>query len=360
MKICYLADGESVHTVRWCKYFKESGHEIHLITFKNVLLEGINVHYIDAGKINISGGNWKIILKYRRIKLLINKIKPDILHAHYATSYGLIGALANYHPYIVTALGTDVLISPFQSKIYKLIIKFVMRKADWITSMAEHMTEKLVLLGVEKGKIDAVIFGIDDEIFNKNNRKLPDDKFVIASTRNFEPVYNIPLFFNAIKIIKDKIPNIHVNMLGDGSLRNEFKKMVNKLEISDVVDFIGKVPQPEIAEVLNNSHLFVTLSLSDGNNISLNEAMACGAFPIASDIPANRQWITDGINGFIVPLDNPDILAEKILFVYENYNKLEKDCFELNDKIIQEKLLWRKNMNFVEQKYKLLSKKYEK
>ena len=235
-----------------------------------------------------------------------------------------------------------------------------MKKADWITSMAEHMNKKLISIGIKEEKISVVIFGIDDEIFNKINRKLPNDKFVITSTRNFEPVYNIPLLFKAIKLIKFKIPNLQVNMLGDGSLQNEFKRMVNEFEISDVVKFIGKVEQSKIAETLNSSHLFVTLSLSDGNNISLNEAMACGAFSIASDIPANRQWITDGVNGFIVPVDDENILAEKILFTYKNYEKLENACFELNDKIIQEKLLWKNNMNFVEQKYVSLTKIYEK
>ncbi len=360
MKICYLADGESIHTIRWCRYFSGIGHEIHLITFKNVNIDGIHVHYIDAGKIDRSGGNWKVISKSYKIKSLIKQIKPDILHSHYATSYGLVGALSNFHPYIITALGTDVLISPFRSVLYKIMIKYALKKADWITSMADHMTEKIISFGIAENKISTVVFGIDDAIFNRIDRKLSGDKFVITSTRNFEPVYNLPLFFDAIKIIKEKIPNLTVKLIGDGSLRQDFEKLVKDLQIDNIVTFLGKVSPVKIAEVLNNSHIFVSVSLSDGNNISLNEAMACGAFSIVSDIPANKQWISEGINGFIVPVDNPEILAQKILYAYKNYNQLEKGCCDFNDKIIRDKALWRKNMEKVRQKYESLIALYEK
>ena len=360
MKICYLADGGSVHTLRWCMHFRDLGHEIHLITLKNTHIEGIHIHYIDAGTINSTGGNWKIIFKYRKVKAIIKKIKPDILHSHYATSYGFLGALSGFHPFVVTALGTDVLISPFQSVLYKILIKFTLKKADWITSMAEHMTEKIISLGIKKDKISVVIFGIDEKIFNNTNRIISTDKFILTSTRNFEPIYNIQLLLNAIKLLDDKIPNLQVNLIGDGSLRNELEKLVSEYNISDKVNFMGKVKQSIISDELKHSHLFVTVSLSDGNNISLNEAMACGTFSIASNIPANKQWISEGLNGFLVPTDKPEILADKILFVFNNYSKLEKPCIEYNNNIIQEKALWNNNMKQVFEKYEFLINHYGK
>jgi len=356
MKICYLADGESLHTIRWCRHFKKLGHEVHLISFKDVAIDGIYVHYIDAGKIKRSGGNWRVVLKYRRIRSLIQRIKPDILHAHYATGYGLVGALSNFHPFVLTTYGTDILISPSQSLLYKLIIKFSLKKADWITSMSIQITEAITSLGVKKDKITEVVFGIDDKIFNHINRKLPADKFIITSTRHFEQVYNLPLLFHAIQIIKQKIPGLVVNMVSDGTLREELKAMAIKLDIKDNVIFKGKLQLSQFVEILNQTHLYVTLAFSDGNSVSLTEAMACGAFSIASDIPANRQWISDGVNGFLVPVDDPDSLAQKILYVYENYNKLEVNCHHYNDNIINEKGLWFKNMEKVQQKYESLVK----
>lgn len=351
MKICFLSDGDSVHTKRWCNYFFSLGHEIHLITFKNTTLENTEVHFVNAGNIDVKGGNWKILFSVGKIKKILQKIKPEILHAHYATSYGLVGALSGFHPFVITALGSDVLISPNNSFIYRNILKYVFKKADWITVVAEHMREKMIRLGSDESKTETIIFGIDFSIFNLNERNLSDKKFIITSTRNFEPVYNIQYLLEAIAIAKGQIPDLHLNLIGSGTLQNDLENFIKKKNLSSVVTFFGKVNQDVLAKTLKESHLFVTVSLSDGNNVSLNEAMACGALCIASDIPANQQWIQDGENGFLVPLNNVNYLAEKIIAVRNSYSELSTKFIPLSTKSVSEKGDWKKNMKRVEKKY---------
>jgi glycosyltransferase involved in cell wall biosynthesis len=357
MKICYFADAESVHVVRWCKHFSALGHEVHIVSFKNVTIENVHTHYINAGDIAVKGGNWKVLLKFREVKKMLRQIRPDIFHSHYATSYGITGALVGFHPYIITALGTDVLISPLHSTIYKYLLKYAFSKADWITAMADHMKIAIENIGVKLSKISVVPFGIDPQIFNDIKRKLSTEEFVITSTRNFETVYNIPHLINAVAIAKEKIPNIRLNLIGAGSLQNEIETLILQKDLTKKVVFYGKVPQPKIAEILNQSHLFVSVSLSDGNNISLNEAMACSAFCIATDIPANTQWIKDGENGFLVKIDDVQGLSDKIVTAYHHYNELQKNAIPYNKKIIIERAIWANNMEFVEEKYKSLIKK---
>jgi glycosyltransferase involved in cell wall biosynthesis len=357
MRICYFGDGESIHIVRWCKHFAALGHEVHLISFKNVAIENVQIHFVNTGTIVEKGGNWKVLFKFREVKKNLSKIQPDIFHSHYATSYGITGALCGFHPYIITALGTDVLISPQQSIIYKLLLKYAFSKADWITAMADHMKTAIENLGVKSDKISVVPFGIDPSVFNDNNRKLPDDKFVITSTRNFETVYNIPHLINSISEAKKKIPNIHLNLIGVGSLKTDIEKLIGEKGLTKNITFYGKVPQTKIAEVLNQSHLFVSVSLSDGNNISLNEAMACGTFCIATEIPANTQWMEDGVNGFLVKIDDIAGLADKIVISYQHYDELQNKAVPLNKKIIAERAIWATNMQKVEEKYQSLIKK---
>lgn len=355
MKICFFADGESIHTVRWCQHFHALGHEIHLITFKKVAIENIHVHFVDTGKITVSGGNWRVLLKYKEIKSLLKKIKPTIFHAHYATSYGITGALTNYHPYVITALGTDVLISPNQSILYKVLLKYAFAKADWITAMADHMKTAILNLGVNKSKVDTVPFGIDPLVFNMSNRAVPTDKFVVTSTRNFEKIYNIPHLLKAVAVAKKQIPNLHLNLIGNGSLRQEVLAELKSLALESCCTVFGKIPQPAIAKELNHSHLFISVSLSDGNNISLNEAMACGTLPIVTNIPANTQWIEDGKNGFLVDIDDVHTLAEKMIYCYKNYRKIQDVAQTMNQNIINEKALWSVNMALVEKKYHQLA-----
>jgi glycosyltransferase involved in cell wall biosynthesis len=356
MRICFLADGQSIHTKRWCAHFAKQGHDIHLITFREAKIESATVHFLNSGKVAVEGGNWKVLLKVGEIKKILAEIKPDILHALYATSYGIAGALTGFHPYIVTALGSDVLISPQNSFIYRVLVKYALKKADWVTAMADHMKEAMIKMGISSQKISTIMFGIDPLIFNHNNRNISEEKFIITSTRNFEPVYNIELLLNALKIVNEKIPNLSVNLIGEGTLRGQLEKTAADMGLKDKIIFHGKLPQTEIAKTLNNTHLFATTSFSDGNNVSLTEAMACGTVSVATDIPANRQWIENGVNGFLVPTDKPEILADKILYVYKNYAELEKKCIPFNDRVIFEKALWTTNMEIVEKKYRELSK----
>jgi len=64
--------------------------------------------------------------------------------------------------------------------------------------------------------------------------------------------------------------------------------------------------------------------------------MACGLPVIVTEDPDNRYWIKDGINGFIIPIKNPEILAKRIIKLV-NYKNLRKEMGERNRKLIVEK-----------------------
>ncbi|MDT8412027.1 MAG: glycosyltransferase family 4 protein [Vicingaceae bacterium] len=355
MKICFLADSESIHTKRWCNHFINKGFQVSLISFKPTCeIKGIDFHFVDAGKVSVAGGNWRVLLKINKIKKIIKKIKPDILHAHYATSYGLVGALIGFNPFIITALGSDVLISPKKSIIYRVLLNYAFKKANWITVMADHMKEATSVIGNFQHKITVLPFGIDTNLFNADNINHAKDKFVICSTRNFENVYNIPHLLKAVEKVKSEINNLELHLIGDGSKRDDIEKLVASLNLSEITKFYGKIPQNEIVKVLNKTNVFISVSLSDGNNISLNEAMACGCFPIATNIPANTQWIEHGKNGFIVEIDNVTQLSLQILEVFNNFENLNEKASKINQQIISERADWNKNIRWMEEKYKEL------
>lgn len=354
MKICYFGDADSIHVVRWCRHFVSLGHEVHLISFKKTTIDGVVTHFFDVGPIDVKGKNWKVVLKFRKIKSLLNKLKPDIFHSLYATSYGFTGALCNYHPYIITAFGSDVLISPKGNPVYKTLLRYAFEKADWITVLAEHMQSKIEDLADVHKKISIVAFGIDPTVFNAKNRNIPKNEFVIVSTRALEPIYNIPHLINSVALAAIQVPNIRLQITGSGSLEADLKKLVKEKGLEKVTTFYGQVPANDLAKMLTNSSLFISVSYSDGNNISLNEAMACGTLCIASDIAANRQWIDDGQNGFLVKLDDVNGLANAIVEVYKNYEAFTQKFVETNIKIVEDKANWPNNMKKVEDKYKEL------
>ena len=183
--LCYLADAADIHTQRWAWHFAERGHRVTVISLNPFDLEGVNVVYIKPAT------RWprlNYIVSALTVRRLIRQLQPDILHAHYATGHGLLGAIAGLHPFVVTAWGTDILISPEESFVYRRLVHWVLERADLVTSMARHMTTHLVERRyVAPDKVITLPFGVDTRQFHPGHRRRPHDgsPFLVVSTRRF-------------------------------------------------------------------------------------------------------------------------------------------------------------------------------
>ncbi len=352
MHICYLADSESVHTQRWVRYFHGRVAKVSVISFSPGKIDDVECHHVKTP----FRSAFKYVFGLPKIRQLLRKLKPSVLHVHEASGYGLAGACSGYHPLVLTCWGSDVLIAPSRSVVYKAALWYVLKKADIVTSMANHMTRRLPALGVDPSKIITLPFGIDDSVFHPELRQAVGyrDFPKVISTRNFKPVYNLELLLRSLPHIRRRYPDVRCALIGDGLLREKLRREAVQLGQASVVEFAGTINQAEVAQQLASSDVFCTLSYSDGNNVSLNEAMACGCFPVASRIPANEEWIIDGENGFLVPVDDPQAVADAICRALADSELREKAAI-INWKIIQERGLWRKSMERMEAVYQKLN-----
>ncbi|HEU5299395.1 MAG TPA: glycosyltransferase [bacterium] len=346
LRLCYLANAASIHTRRWATHFASLGHEVHVISFQQAALPGVEVHWLRP-RTTLKPIDYPLAVPAAR--RLLEHIVPDVVHAHYVTSYGLVAVLAGIRPLVVTAWGSDVLLAPRRSPVHRMLVSSVLRRADLVTSMAHHMTETMTGMGIDGSKVITVPFGVDTAVFHPGLRAPTADLEVIC-TRNFEPVYNVRLLLDALPHVAAQLPRVRCALLGDGSLRGDLAALARANRVEERVAWVGRVDQPGVARWLARARVFVTPALSDGNNISLNEAMACGCFPVASDIPANREWLADGENGFLVPVDRPDLLADRIIRALRD-GELQRRAAARNWEIVRERADWRKNMADVEQWY---------
>ena len=362
MKICYLANLVTVHVQRWINYFAERGHEVHVISFEqpDVELNGINIHIVTTNKkyLYIS-----FPYKFFQFKKIIKHINPDIVHAHYVTKYGVIGALTGFYPFVVSAWGSDILGGNGWKR---WLIKFVLKKADGVHCDAEHMTEELAELGADPKKISLIYFGTDIRNFKpkQKNEKLEKelgifDSPTIISLRNLTPIYDVESLIKAIPLVLKEIPEAKFVIAGRGSREAELKQLAQSLNVSDSIRFVGFIPNDELPEYLVSADVYVSTSLSDaGLAASTAEAMACGLPVVITDFGDNRKWVEDNINGFIVPLKDPKALAEKIIYLLENED-IRKTFGERNRKIIEEKNDYYKEMEKMESIYIELIKRYK-
>ena len=81
--------------------------------------------------------------------------------------------------------------------------------------------------------------------------------------------------------------------------------------VLDRVQFGGQVSQRDLPRWYHKADLYISPSHIDGSSVSLMEALACGLPALVSDIPANREWVSEGVNGWLFPDGNADILADR-------------------------------------------------
>jgi len=295
-----------------------------------------------------------------QFKRLVRNINPDIIHAHYITDTALLGAASGFHPFVVTVWGSDVLIAPHQSKVSKWIAKYVLKRADLITCDAEHIQEPLVELGADPRKINLILFAVDTRKFKpgEKNERLREELGIlnsptILSLRHLEPLYDIETLIASIPLVLEEIPEATFVLLGKGSQEAKLKGLSKSLGVSDSVRFVGQVPEDEVSKYLTSVDICVSTALSDSGPGGIIEAMACELPVITTDFGDNRQWVEDGVNGFIIPLRSPQVLASRIVHLIRNPDIRQK-FGQINRQIIEERNNWEKEMGKMEKLYEEL------
>jgi glycosyltransferase involved in cell wall biosynthesis len=335
-------------------------------TYENDRVENVSLHLLKLLCPQIRIVSYVIFLVYSviQIRWLLRKLNPDILHTHYITDYGFLGALSCFHPLVVTAWGSDVLINPKLSRRGKWPVEFALRRADLITCDAEHIKAPLVELGANPAKINLINFGIDVQRFSPGPkdeeliRKLEiSDSPVIISLRTLEPVYDIDSLVKAVPLVLKEVPEAKFLIAGKGSQEAKLRELAKSLGVDGSIKFVGLIPNDELPQYLRVADVYVSTSLSDaGIAASTAEAMACELPVVITDFGDNRKWVEDGENGFLVPLRNPEVLASRILALLSDKEKRIK-FGQIGRRIIKERMNMEKEMQRMEMLYEQLRRR---
>jgi len=349
MRVLFLADVSVNHTRRWVEYFAAAGHECHVLTFEEGPALPAEVHFIPSRLPR------KFMLKYlfhlADVRRVARRVNPDVVSAQELGSYGPLGILCGIRPVCVSAWGTDVLREPDWSPLHRARIQFCLRHADLITSMADHMTARIIELGGSPGKVVVNHFGVDENVFTMTARppRAADD-VVLIHTRHFKPVYNFEQLLAALPAIFEQLPGARLVFLSDGPLRPAVEERVRAMGLAGRVEFWGSMDEAGVAAALREADVFVTTSRSDGANLSLLEAMASGCYPVVADIPATRQWFDAGALGAAVPLDDAAALANAVVLAAADVEGRAR-ARAVNRGVVLAKGLWRDNMRRSEEAF---------
>ena len=341
MRVLIFSNIKWSHTIRWVTGLADRGIEVIITGFGNeneVAYEEYNNitsipidigYYPDQSN---SGGiinKLKIVYAERILKNIIKTYKPDIIHAHYASHYGLVASLTNFHPFILSVWGDDITVYPQKSLFHNLIIRFNLGMADRVLATSKFLAENTEKYTSKN--VTVTPFGINTNFFKPINIEsiFGKNDFVIGTLKPLEKIYGVDILIETFKLLNDKYPesNLKLLIVGDGSQRTKLEKLVSKLNLTDKVKFTGWVRVEKIPWYHNMLDIFVALSYREGFGVSALEALACENPVVVSDVGGFKEIVVDGEIGYRVPPGKPEraaIVIEKLIFNSELREKMGK------------------------------------
>ena len=312
MKLCILGNSGSIHVQKWIIALSEKEDiELHVITGGDTF-ELEKVQFYPLKKYANSKLNY--ILNARHVKKIIKEIAPDIIHSHYATSYGFLGAYSGFHPFVLTGWGADIFDSP-SNPLMKRILQYSFKKADCLTVLTEitrqemkHLTDKHVSL---------IPFGVDIDQFkfipHSNNGEIR-----IGTIRTLSEKYGVEYLIRAFAILRQEFDDIYLDIIGDGPQKEFLTQLVADLGITDYVIFHGFISQhsnfDKYINLFNAFDIFAILSVLDSETfgVAAVEASACGKAIVASNVGGLPDVVDDEKTGLIVPPKSTKETAEAL------------------------------------------------
>ena len=311
MRVAILAPSKSIHTHKWALYYKNKGIDVKVYTLPAHYSEK-NASEVDTEIIGKQlPGKISYFTAIPDLKKKLNRFNPAVLHAHFVSSYGLIGALSQFKPLVISVWGKDIYDFPLKSKLNRKLIEFTLSKADQICSTS-HVMAKVTAQYTDK-KIEVTPFGVDlNKFYPSTDNEQDKNVFTIGTVKALEDKYGIGDLIKAFHLFHQEKPNSRLVIAGDGPQKDEYIQLTKELNIESETTFPGRIPNDEVPNLIRTFSIFAVPSTEDSESfgVAAVEAMACGVPVVVSNVGGLPEVVIDGKTGIVVPKKNPRLLAD--------------------------------------------------
>lgn len=331
------AGGIATYSQAIAKYLSLSGNEISVLAHT----ENQNIQEViefDRAQ------NYKI-LRFKNTKYKINKIivrisqslkflkseNFDLVIFPYSHA-AIIGKWIHKHlqiPIVMTCHGAELI---QDNKLMSFFVKKLFNHADMVIANSDYTAKLLKESRINGDKIKTIYLGADDEIFDytkydfkalKKQYRLEHRK-ILSTIGSLRPIKGHAVVIHALKIIKQKYPNILYLIIGSGYLESCLKELTKSLDLEDNVRFIGNVFGQNLAEFYALSDIVILNSGEDEKGrresfgLVLIEANLMGKPVIGTQGSGIDSAIENGKNGILVPINSPEETARAVISIYNN------------------------------------------
>lgn len=302
------------------------GHAVELITYGQPTPD--DAHY-DYPVTRIGGGRLRKTREFQRRAWAL-AARSDVLFVHTTAVLLLPLIRPRYRGRIVTKVVSDwawemadrrgwtsLGVEAFQTgpaslkvRLAKALHRRAVRMADTVIVPSRHIARLAEGWGVDPARIHIVYNAIPDPALADVPRDqlrrglgLPDGKLLVSVAR-LTPVKGVDVAIKALHTI----PDAHLIVIGDGPERPALAAAAPKGRVT----FTGQLSHEDVLRYLRAADIYVLSSRTEGLSHTLLEALAVGTPSVASRVGGNPEVVTDGIDGLLVPPDNPAALADAV------------------------------------------------
>jgi glycosyltransferase involved in cell wall biosynthesis len=298
-------------------------HEVHVFTLryphvrKRYVVYGVIVHAFGGATI---GGLRRIPLAFRVVNNIRQESakKPfDILHALWGDEPGFIAIIAQKllgTATVVSLLGgeligaQDIEYGHQLSRSARWMIRHSLKFADCITVGSQTLYLR-ALHSVNDAKLIKAPLGVDVELFKPQAHE-SQDVFKLLHVASLTPVKNQIMLLQAFDKARMEIPDIQLEIVGDGAQRKELENIAHDLQLNDVVHFHGEIPHDQLPAYYHAADLCVLTSVYESQSMVALEAGACRRATVGTRVGVLPELLPDE---FLVQPDDVDGLAQIII-----------------------------------------------
>jgi len=184
---------------------------------------------------------------------------------------------------------------------------------------------KAVAYGMNSDSTIVFPWGVDLDHFSPSTaHRPPSEVFTLFCNRSWELRYGVDVLAEAFAKVAKSKPNARLNLLAGGSEEKRIREILKKNGAIDQVRFKGYISQEDLPKYYNEADIYISPSHVDGSSVSLMEAMGCGLPCLVSDIPSNKEWVLEEMNGWLFHDGDANMLAEKILHAMKKRDTLDE------------------------------------
>lgn len=269
----------------------------------------------------------KNIIKEAGVVFPMVNNQPDIFHIQWAKT-------VEQHPelfemldckFIVSLRGAHINYSPILDTKLADAYRKHFPGVDGFHAVSEEIGREAMKYGADKKKIRVIHSSIKDELLNMNSDLYKEgSKLEIISIGRFHWKKGYHYALDTMRILDERNVDFIYTIIAQGKIPEEITFLINEYKLSEKVKIIQGMKHNELITKLQNSHLLILPSVEEGIANVVLEAMAIGVPVLTTDCGGMAEVIEDKVNGYIVAVRNPELLAERIMSFINTENEFKK------------------------------------